>query len=67
MGLNAIKEKELDVIKLIADGIVAKEIAKKLGVSVITVNTRKNRAKDKLDALNGAHLVSICYKNKLLK
>ena len=66
MGIKAIKKKEMDVIELIANGFVSKEIAEKLGLSVVTVNQRRSRAMHKLAANNSSHLISICYNNNLL-
>ena len=64
---QTIKQKELDVVQLIAEGYAAKEIADKLGISVVTVNGRKNNARNKLDAKSGSNLVAICMENNLIK
>ena len=63
---QTIKQKELDVVQLIAEGYAAKEIADKLGISVVTVNGRKNNARNKLDAKSGSNLVAICMANNLI-
>jgi DNA-binding NarL/FixJ family response regulator len=45
---EVLSERELEVFKLMADGVGPSEIAKRLNVSVKTVQTHRERIKDKL-------------------
>ena len=59
-------ERELDVIKYIAEGLTYKEIGLELGISEKTVATYRERAADKLGVATRAELVKWAIKNNLL-
>lgn len=57
--------REEDVVMLMADGLVDKEIAKKLKISMRTVQTYNGRIYIKLGARNRPHAVANYYKKKI--
>lgn len=57
---------ELDTLRLAAEGYSQKEIATELGIAEPTVKVRLSKVKDKLDARNTTHAVSIAIAAKLL-
>lgn len=59
---GALSERERETLRLYAEGLTAKQIAARLGVSVATVGTFERRACAKLGARNRAHAVSICVR-----
>lgn len=56
---NVITDRELDVLKLIADGFTNTEIAEKLFISPLTVDRHRKNIIIKLNAKNTASLVNI--------
>lgn len=64
---NELSERELEIIRLVAEGMSSNEIGKKLFISPRTVDTHRNNILQKLDLPNIASLVSFAYKNKLIK
>lgn len=61
-----ITDRELDVIRLISEGLSNKLIADKLELSTHTVNTHRKNIMSKLDIPNTAGIVMFAVKNKLL-
>jgi DNA-binding NarL/FixJ family response regulator len=61
-----ITDRELDVIRLISEGLSNKLIADKLELSTHTVNTHRKNIMAKLDIPNTAGIVMFAVKNKLL-
>jgi DNA-binding NarL/FixJ family response regulator len=61
-----ITDRELDVIRLIAEGLSNKLIADKLELSTHTVNTHRKNIMTKLDIPNTAGIVMFAVKNNLL-
>lgn len=57
---------ELETLKLMAEGLRTKEIARARGVALNTAITQRQRVLEKLGAKNAAHAVSIGYKRLLL-
>jgi len=57
-----LSQREYDVLLCIADGLVEKEIAKKLGIGQGTVHSYVNSMKNKMSALTRAHAVAIYYR-----
>lgn len=66
-AVNELSERELEIIRLVAEGLSSNEIGKKLFISPRTVDTHRNNILQKLDLPNIASLVSFAYKNKLIK
>lgn len=62
----ALSTREMEVLALLADGLVKKEIAVKLGISFFTVSTHIRHVYDKLNVLNAPAAVSIAYQTGLL-
>ena len=61
-----ITDRELDVIRLISEGLSNKLIADKLELSTHTVNTHRKNIMSKLNLPNTAGIVMFAVKNKLL-
>lgn len=57
-----LSQREYDVLLCIADGLVEKEIAKKLGLKPGTVHSYVNSMKNKMSAFTRAHAVAIYYR-----
>tara|TARA_B100000965_G_scaffold405443_1_gene439598 strand:- start:1648 stop:2313 length:666 start_codon:yes stop_codon:yes gene_type:complete len=64
--LSKLTEREVDVLKLIAEGFSNKEIGEKLFISHRTVDTHRTNLMKKLDAHNIAGLIKFAIKNGLL-
>ncbi len=62
----ALNQRDLDVLKLLAEGLAPKEIAVALGIGGNTVYRILRRLRDTLNAQNNAHLVTITYETKLI-
>lgn len=65
-GIPDLTNRELEVMKLAADGKSNDEIARGLHLSVLTVRTHVQRAMSKLGARDRAQLVVLAYKNGLV-
>jgi len=59
-------ERELEILRLIADGFTNKEIGEKLFISHRTVDTHRTNLMRKLEVNNIAGLISFAIKNKLI-
>ncbi len=64
---NCLSEREIEIIKLLADGLSSKEIANKLFISSRTVETHKNNIISKLNLKNNVELVKYAIKNGIVK
>jgi len=60
LGFGALTRCETRVVKLIADGLIQKEIAVELGCSLRNVHKLIKSAKNRLGARSLGHLISIC-------
>lgn len=58
---------EKDIIRLLADGCISKEIAPVIKHTHETTETIRTRLLKKIGARNTAHLVSIAYREGILK
>mgnify|MGYP001584831838 CR=1 FL=1 len=58
--LNEFSKREIDIIKLISNGLNNNEIADKLFISVLTVNKHRNNILAKSDSKNTAQLIKNC-------
>ena len=54
--INSLTDRELEVYQLIGEGVVSREIAAKLGVSVRTIDAHRTHIKDKLGLRDSAEL-----------
>lgn len=61
-----ISEREVEIIKLIAEGFINKEIANKLFLSTHTVNTHRKNIMSKLGVSNATGIVIFAVKEKLV-
>lgn len=59
-------KREIEVIKLLSEGLIAKEIASNLFISTETVITHKKNALEKCHCKNTAELISFCIRNGLV-
>ena len=65
-NLNLLTERELQVMRQIAEGKTNKEIAALLGVSVNTIETHRKHIMDKLDLHNTAEIVRFAVRKKVV-
>ena len=65
--LDAITQREREVMALVADGLTNDEIAKKLYMSPATVRTHVSRAMTKLGVRDRAQLVVLAYETGLVR
>jgi DNA-binding NarL/FixJ family response regulator len=56
-SVDALADRELEVFQLIGEGEKTSEIAKRLHLSIKTVETYRDRIRNKLNLRDGAHLV----------
>ena len=64
---NKLTRREREVLKLIAEGAAAKEIAARLGISPKTAQVHRENLKRKLNARSTAALVRYAVKHKLVR
>lgn len=57
-----LSDRAIEIIKLLSQGLVVKEISQKLGIAETTVNDHLDRAKRKVDAKNNVELVFLTSK-----
>ncbi|MBL0316656.1 MAG: response regulator transcription factor [Flavobacteriales bacterium] len=62
-GAPVLTRREIEVLKLISDGLTNKEIAEKLFVSVSTVDSHRKNLLTKFQVLNTAALISAATRN----
>lgn len=60
-----ITKREMEILKLISNGMTNQEIAEKLFISVRTVESHKSHIMQKLDIKNTAGLVKFAFQNNL--
>lgn len=65
-SLNLLTQTEIEVVRLIADGLTTKEIANKKFVSFHTINTHRKNIFRKLEIKNTSELVIFAIKNGLI-
>ena len=64
--IELLTEREIEIIKLVADGKSNNEIADNLFISIHTVHSHKKNMLKKLNLKNSVELISMAYKNKLI-
>jgi len=64
--LPQISERATEIIKMLSQGFIIKEIANKLGIAETTVNDHLERIKRKLGAKNNVELVYMASKAGLI-
>lgn len=65
-GINELTERELEILKLVADGLTNKEIGDQLNISHRTVDTHRTNLMKKLDVTNVAGLIRFAFQNGLI-
>ncbi|MPY93562.1 MAG: response regulator, partial [Acidimicrobiia bacterium] len=65
--LDALTEREREVVRLVAAGLSNEEIARQLVMSPLTAKTHVNRAMAKLDVHDRAQLVVLAYETGLAR
>jgi DNA-binding NarL/FixJ family response regulator len=63
---HKISEREMEVVKLIAEGLNSEQIGQKLFLSEHTIKTHRKNILEKLNLSNTAELVNFAHKNKLV-
>lgn len=58
--------REREVLRLVADGLTEKEIARRMGVCANTVHNLKHRACRRLGAVSTTHAVALAIRRGLL-
>lgn len=58
--------RQVELLRLVADGLAYAEIARKLWISIDTVKSHARRAYAAMGARNGAHAVAIAYRTGVL-
>lgn len=66
-GSDQLTEREVEILKLIAEGYTCREIAEFLFISTKTVETHKAKIMDKLDLHRRPELVRYAIKNNILQ
>jgi two-component system nitrate/nitrite response regulator NarL len=65
--VNDLSHRESEVLQMIAEGLSSKEIAFRLGISIRTIETHRERIMQKLDIHNVAGLTKFAIANKLIR
>ena len=61
-----LSDREIQVVRLVAEGKITKEIAERLYVSTRTVETHRSRIMKKLGVSNTAEMIRAAYERKLI-
>ena len=59
--------REIEILKLFAEGFINKEISDKLDISIRTVETHKNHIMKKLEMKSTVELIKYAIRNKIVK
>ncbi len=63
---TTLSKREIEVLELLAEGLVKKEIAAQLSISYFTVSAHIRHIYEKLDVINGPAAVSVSYQSGIL-
>lgn len=66
-GINILSARETEVLKLLSEGCTNKETAKRLSISVRTVETHRKNIMEKIKVKNLAGLIKFSIAHKLIK
>jgi len=61
-----LSDRELTIVRMVADGKITKEIADKLSISVRTVETHRSKIMKKLNVSNASEMIRYAYDKKLI-
>lgn len=64
--MEKLSKREIEVLGLIAEGLINKEIGEKLFISKRTVESHRRNILDKLGARSSMGMVNMAYKNGIL-
>ena len=64
-GEKPLTKREVEIIKLVCDGLINKEIADKLSISIRTVDAHKSNIMHKLHLKSNVEMVKYAIKNKI--
>jgi len=64
--IDELTKRELEILKLVVEGLSNKEIADRLFISIRTVDSHKNNMMNKLELKSTVELVKFAIKNKLV-
>ena len=64
--IEAVTERERQILRLLADGATSKEIAQRLGLSTKTVENHRARILEKLGASNTVAAIGLAYQQGLI-
>jgi DNA-binding NarL/FixJ family response regulator len=67
MAVDALTERELEVLRLVAEGLTNRQIALKLNISIKTVQSHRANLMDKLDLHDRTELVRYAIRRGLIK
>jgi DNA-binding CsgD family transcriptional regulator len=62
-----LSDKELEVVRLLADGLRTKQVARRLGISMSAVSMRLSRAAEILGTATAIHTIVECVRLGLLE
>lgn len=65
--INQLTEREIEIIRLVAEGLTNKQIGEKLFISHRTVDTHRTNLMKKLNTNNVAGLIRFAFKNKIIQ
>ena len=60
--VDTLSDRELEIVTMIGSGIATREIAKRLGISIKTVESHRAHIKEKLNLVNATQLVQWCVR-----
>ncbi len=63
---NELTNREIEIVKLVAEGKITKEIADQLHVSVRTIETHRSKIMKKLNVSNASEMVRTAYEKKFI-
>jgi two-component system response regulator NreC len=60
-------QREIEILKLFAEGFINKEISDQLDISIRTVETHKNHIMKKLELKSTVELIKYAIRNKIVE
>lgn len=67
VGVEALTPRQVEILQLMADGLMHKEIAERLGIGLSTVKNFSVEIRRRLEAVNMPHAVSLGIANNYIK
>jgi two-component system response regulator NreC len=66
-GSATLTGREIEILRLFAEGYINKEISDRLDISIRTVETHKNHIMKKLELKSGVDLIKYAIRNKIVE